>query len=36
MGNIVDNLETGEDVIKLVKAADPKMVYMVFCGPGDS
>jgi mannitol/fructose-specific phosphotransferase system IIA component len=34
MGNIVDNLETGEDVIALVKAADQKAVYDMLCGPG--
>jgi hypothetical protein len=35
MGNIVDNLETGEDVIKVVKTADQKAVYAIFCGKGN-
>jgi mannitol/fructose-specific phosphotransferase system IIA component len=36
MGNIVDNLETGEDVINLVKTADQKAVYAMLCGAGNS
>lgn len=32
MGNIVDNLETGEDTIKLVKNADVEDVYRMLIG----
>jgi mannitol/fructose-specific phosphotransferase system IIA component len=32
MGNIVDNLETGEDVRKLVESAGPDEVYRVLSG----
>jgi mannitol/fructose-specific phosphotransferase system IIA component len=32
MGNIVDSLDTGDDVIKLVKNADVDAVYKMFCG----
>ncbi|MDR1956807.1 MAG: PTS sugar transporter subunit IIA [Treponema sp.] len=32
MGNIVDHLETAEDVIKLVKSADQKAVYRILTG----
>jgi mannitol/fructose-specific phosphotransferase system IIA component len=32
MGNVVDNLDTGDDVIKLVKTADVDAVYKMLCG----
>jgi mannitol/fructose-specific phosphotransferase system IIA component len=32
MGNVVDNLETGEDVIKLVKSADMDKMYKMLAG----
>jgi mannitol/fructose-specific phosphotransferase system IIA component len=32
MGNVVDNLDTGDDVIKLVKTGDIEAVYKIFCG----
>jgi mannitol/fructose-specific phosphotransferase system IIA component len=32
MGNIVDNLETGDDVIKLVKTAGVDEVYLMLSG----
>jgi mannitol/fructose-specific phosphotransferase system IIA component len=34
MGNVVDKLETGEDVINLVRTADAKAVYALLCGTG--
>ncbi|MDR0629706.1 MAG: PTS sugar transporter subunit IIA [Treponema sp.] len=32
MGNIVDNLETGDDVIRLVNEGDVERVYTMLCG----
>jgi mannitol/fructose-specific phosphotransferase system IIA component len=32
IGNVVDNLDTGDDVIKLVKTADAKAIYKMLCG----
>jgi mannitol/fructose-specific phosphotransferase system IIA component len=32
MGNIVDNLETGDDVIRLVNEGDVETVYKMLCG----
>jgi mannitol/fructose-specific phosphotransferase system IIA component len=32
MGNVVDSLDTGDDVINLVKTADIDAVYKMFCG----
>ncbi|MDR2193293.1 MAG: PTS sugar transporter subunit IIA [Treponema sp.] len=32
MGNVVDKLETGDDVIKLVKTGDVDAVYATLCG----
>jgi mannitol/fructose-specific phosphotransferase system IIA component len=32
IGNVVDKLDTGEDVIKLVERGDQKAVYNMLCG----
>jgi molybdopterin-binding protein len=32
MGNVVDNLETGDDVIALVKSGDINAVYKILAG----
>jgi PTS system mannitol-specific IIA component/PTS system mannitol-specific IIC component len=32
LSNIVDKLETEEDVLKLVKKADKKAIYKILCG----
>jgi mannitol/fructose-specific phosphotransferase system IIA component len=34
MGNVVDNLETGEDTLKLVKEGNADKVYELFKGTG--
>lgn len=34
LGNVVENLESEDDVLKLVREADENMIRTVFCGKG--
>jgi mannitol/fructose-specific phosphotransferase system IIA component len=36
LGNVVDNIDDGQDVLNLIKKNDPQAIYDMFCGGAPS